>query len=290
MRPLFTILFSFTLLLNSCASTRINPLLSQEPDTEIPKKEFKALSKRAQKLWAARNDPSSLGEFILIQKKISRSKQCTQSDLTQLSRAEYIMGEFLIEDENERMAHFEEGVNWGEKALTFNPKFRKALVEERLPAELALENLEARDAESLYWMAVSLGKWASKKGVSTSLKYKDRIKKMIDRVSALKPDYFHGAVNRYYGAFYASLPGFNEEDLKLSRRFFEKAIKTAPGYFANHILFAEYYARKMDDQPLYRKHLEIVTKGNPQSMRDDVPEQTLEQTRARKLLEGINTK
>ncbi len=286
MRPLFTFLFGVVLLLPSCASTRTNPLLSQVNDGELSKKEFKTLSKKSAKLWQIRNEPGALEEFLSIEQKIANSKQSEQNDFVLLSRAEYLLGEFFTEDDHGKTLHFERASNWAEKALTFNARFKDALLRQKLPTELALDVLEKKDSEGLYWLAVSLGKWASRKGISTSLKYKDRIKKMVDRVAILNPHYLFSAVNRYYGAFYASLPGFNEEELRLSRSYFEKAIKLGPDYFSNHVLFAEYYAKKVDDQALFRKHLEVVVKGNPHHLKDFYPEQILEQIRAKKLLEG----
>ena len=109
---------------------------------------------------------------------------------------------------------------------------------------------------------------------------------MIDRVAVLNPNYFFGAVYRYYGVYYALLPEFNEEDLKNSRKNFEKALKKSPDYFSNHFLYAEYYAKKIDDQVLFKKHLHAVLQGNPHHLEGVYPEQILEQRRARKILEG----
>ena len=43
-----------------------------------------------------------------------------------------------------------------------------------------------------------------------------------DRVEELQPDYFYGAVYRYWGAYYAGLPSFAGQDLDRSKRMFER--------------------------------------------------------------------
>jgi tetratricopeptide (TPR) repeat protein len=242
--------------------------------------------KRGRKLWDERNQRESLIQYIESQTKIIHSNTRASEDLVRYARAEIIMGDYFSPTDSEKATHWENAANWAETALTFNPEFRNAVLFEKRPTEMALQFLKRKEVDALYWYAISLERWAHLKGVSTELKYSDRIKKMIDRVAALQPNFLFGAVHRFYGMYYALRPGMNEEDLKQSRSHFERALHASSEYFANHVLFAEYYAKKVDNQALMKKHLEAAAKGNPKHLKDDYPEQVLEQEHARTLLQG----
>jgi tetratricopeptide (TPR) repeat protein len=282
----YALFFILLLTLVSCASTRMNPLLSQDSDTSPPSMEITALSKNTPKLWLMRDHPESLFQFIGENEKVAKSSLGTQGHCILQARAYYLLGEYFSKTNEDRAVNWENASNWAEKALTFNADFKDALLKKKLPPELAIDVLTKKDVDALYWFAASLGRWVSTQGISSELKYKDRIKKMIDRVAKLSPNYLYGAVYRYYGVYYALLPEFEEEDLKNSRKNFEKAVKRFPEYFGNHVLYAQYYAKKIDDQALFKRQLEIVIKGNPHLLKDFYPEQVLEQARAKSLLEG----
>lgn len=281
--------FFIVIAVSSCASARMNPILSQEPDIVLKKEDLKALNQQANLLWASRHLKESLVAFIEIEENVSRSKSRTEEDLTRLARAYYLQGEYFSADLKTKIELWEKASNWAEKALTLNSAFKERILTQKVPTDQALDTLSKKDADALYWFAVALGKWASTQGLATKIKYKDRVKKMIDRVAILQPHYFYGAVYRFNGVYFASLPVFNQEDLKNSQANFEKALKRSPDYFANHVLFAEFYAKKVDDTALYKKHLEFVVNGNAKSLKDVYSEQVLEQTRAAQLLEGMKT-
>ena len=284
-----SLFFAVIVLLTSCASTHVNPLLSQEPDTTLAKKEIKVLRKEANPLWEKRNEKISLFEFLVVGEKIARSSHGDEEDLIRMARASYLAGEYFSSTDQEKAHYFELSSNWSEAALARNIFFKERVLQHNLPADQALDTLNKKDAEALYWFSVALGKWAITQSLATQLKYKDRIKMMIDRVSTLRPHYFYGAVYRYNGVYYASLPGFGEDNLKKSKFNFEEALKKSPDYFANHTLYAELYAKKVDDQELRRKHLDFVVNGDPNGLRDYYPEQMLEKERAKQILKGMIT-
>jgi hypothetical protein len=273
--------------LTACASQRVNPLLSQAADSALSKKDFLKKSHEADELWGNRNQQDSLLRFIELEEELSRSEFQTREHIVQLAHAHFILAEYMLDINRDKDAHWNQGANWAEKALTFNPAFKKKVVDEKVPTEQALSTLTAKDVEALYWYAGNLGRWASMQGLTQVLKYKERVKKMIDRVAELNSGFFYGAVYRYYGVYYALLPGYTDEDLKNSKRNFETALKKYPEYFSNHVLYAQAYASKIEDESLYKKHLNFVVKGNPKnfSYKEAYPEQLMEQARAKRLLE-----
>jgi len=194
-----------------------------------------------------------------------------------MARAEYLLAEYFLETSPEKLEHYAAAANWAELALYLHQDYAESQT---------LSKLRRNSVEGLYWFATALSRWSEVEGVSTSLRYKDRIQSMMNRVIELRPDYFFGGAFRYLGAYFGHLPGLNDEELRLSKGHFERAIKLGPDFFENHVSFAEIYGKKVDNHGLVKRHLEIAARGDPRRLKDFYPEQLLEQTRARKLLKG----
>ena len=290
--PYATYLFVFAtsifslFLLSSCATQRINPLLELNPkETDISQEAVD--SKKETQLWNHRYQKPDLEEFLKLQEPRAKTANATREQMIKISRAHFLLAEYFDASSDEKQSHWEAGANWAEKALTLNPQFKARRVQQKIPSEQCLDTLKAKDGEALYWFAANLGEWAKSQGLNTILKYKDRVKKMIDRAQELAPHYLFGAIYRYYGAYYASIPGFNAEDLNNSKKNFEKAIRKYPEYFGNHVMYAQYYAAKVKDIALYKKQLKWTIQGNPKTLREFYAEQFLDQEKAKKLLQTI---
>lgn len=286
MRTNLAIFFIFPLICSSCSTPRSNPRLGQIPDTRTPPETLARTAATTSRLWESRQQKDSLKAFIDQETVIARSPKRTEQDLIRLSRAEILMSENFAGTESERIRRYESAANWAETALTFNPELRFALLNKKIPTEDLLPRMKKRDAQALYWHALALSKWATLKGTATEIAYRNRIFRMMDRVEALAPGFDQGAVHRFYGTYYASKPGLDEEDLARSRSHFLRALEISPDFPENHVTFSEAYGRKADDLPLRKSHLEAALSGNLKIAGDRLPEQKLEQGRAKKILEG----
>ena len=125
-------------------------------------------------------------------------------------------------------------------------------------------------------------------GIATVLKYKAQIKNMINRVGELDKNFFYGAFDCYWGAYYAVAPGFAGGDMDKSIKSFNNAVKTEKNYLGNYVLIADYWAKKKGDKELFRKNLNKVLKMNPNKVRAIAPENRIEQRKAEKLLSQID--
>ncbi|MBU6152657.1 MAG: TRAP transporter TatT component family protein [Bdellovibrionales bacterium] len=234
--------------------------------------------------WARRDQRDSLKAFISAQKTLLKSPRRKEADFVRMARAEFLFGEYFSVESKEKREHFAESANWAEMALLENPEYRRGI--DGPHPEKAIYSLGKKNMEGLFWHAYSLSKWAELMGVGTSLRYRNRIQGMMERVNQLRPDYFHGGAHRYFGIHFARQPGLNEEDLALSRKHFEQALRSGPDFFSNHVSFAGIYGKKIENPALIKKHLEIAARGEPGTLPGFKPEQILEQKRARKILEG----
>jgi len=152
-------------------------------------------------------------------------------------------------------------------------------------AEDAVVVITRKGIPLVYWYASNLGKWAKAKGFSTVLKHKDRIFKMVSHVYETAPDYFHGAADRYFGAFYAVAPAFAGGDIKKSEAHFAASLKAEPKYLGTYVLGAELWATKAQNADIFVEYLNLVLSSPVDGIVELQPENEVEKKKAKALLE-----
>jgi hypothetical protein len=289
MRAIFTILFVFPLLLSSCAATRKNPFLSQTPDAKIHKKDFASLEKLAAKLWEQRQDRASVLKFIEIMKSLVNTPGRTRAQLVQLARAEALVGEYFAAGPSERAARFLAAANRAEVALHLNPAYLDAISVPRSTPEDWVSALEPKDADALLWFAEGLYRWSVEAGPETELKHRRSVKACFDRLETLSPGHHFAAVDRHFGIEHARAMSGDPEQAPFARARFEAALKKGGGFYGNPYAFALRYARPLGEDALLRSLLKPLSDKAPIGPKEILPEQLLEQRRAKSLLaEGMN--
>lgn len=269
---------------SGCAASRVAGWDSPAGTSESSAAEARALMAKAMGPWKQRHEKASLEESLKLLEDAASEDPSNLEILNHLTRGYYLMGDAHAETNEDKKTAFDLATRWGERAMATNDSFRKKVKDEGRNVEEALDTLTKREVPAMYWTAASLGKWARLSGLSTMLKYKNRIKLLVERVEALDPEYFHGAVPRYWGTYYAVAPGFAGGDINKSLQQYQKSFKLANNYFGTHVLFAENYATRKNDRELFKKHLEFVLNGKPESLPGLEPEQIIEQRKAKKMM------
>lgn len=255
-------------------------LMSFHAQAQITEGEAKALRPEAMRLWGNRAESSALSEALSSFEKIHEGMPQDRETLLYLTRGYFLMGEYHSTDKKEKMRHFEKSKDYGMKGMELNPEFQKLAKEKILKA---IEKLTAEDAPVTFWTAASLGKWSKLNGIMSSLKYKDQMLAMISKVEELTPDYFYGAVPRFWGSFYALAPGFVGGDMKKSKENFKKAQEMAPEYLGTQVLYAESYLVEKGEKKEFEKVLQDILLA-PLGPTEIQPENTLEKQKAERLL------
>ncbi|MBL7714354.1 MAG: hypothetical protein JNL01_02735 [Bdellovibrionales bacterium] len=267
-----------------CASSRTSGFSETAGKSANVKPESAKAFQVARTHWAKRDQKAEVEKAIAELEKAVQADAGNEEALVLLCRANYLLADGHLDDKDMKKKIWEKGTFWGEKALALNPKIRAKVVDEKVALEEVLDLVEPGQVPALYWTAVNLGKWARLSGIGTTLKYKDRIKKMIEKVEALDPGFFFGAVHRYWGTFYAVAPGFAGGDMNKSAERFKKGIEVAPHYLGTRVLYAEAYALKKGDRALFTEELNAVLKAKTSVVAEIEPENKIEQTKAKKLL------
>lgn len=284
MKPVWLMLLVLTFV--SCTTRKAGWEKSQTAK-EMSAADFKQSEDQAMQLWKQRYNLDSLKQSLEIFKELHAARPEDIEILTYLTRGHYLMADAHLEDADEKKKVFEQAASFGEMGMALNPEF-KASVDEDEDVVKALKYITVREVPIVYWTAASLGKWAKMTGIAAALKYKTRIKGMIEKVEALQPDYFYGAVPRYWGGFYAVAPSFAGGDINKSGKKFDESLKMAPHYLGTKVLKAELYWTKMSDKKAFIKELEEVIATKDDIVADLTPENMLEKKKAKKLLSQKN--
>ncbi|MBI2519247.1 MAG: hypothetical protein HYV97_02470 [Bdellovibrio sp.] len=270
-----------------CATSRTSGWDKGSEQVTLSDKDKKELEAKAQAHWGKRHVKEELLKFIDAYETLSKADQNNYKYLVGLCRGYYLFADGHLSDIEEKKLNWEKGVTFGERAMATNPDFKAKVVAEGGKVEAALDTLTKNEIESIYWTAVNLGKWGKAAGIATVLKYKTRIKEMITRVGVLDPTFFHGAVERYWGAYYAIAPSFAGGDLNKSESSFKKSLELQKDYLGTYVLYAELYASKKGDRKLFQDKLNYVLKADAHKIQEIAPENLIEQAKARRLLEQM---
>ncbi len=266
-------------------------LFANEPVTEVVKSpvvpgSYEDLINHANKSWANRyNKEDLLGSLKLYEKAYEKDPAKGYFPATRLSWGYYFLAEVFDRGNKEKMLKdYEQGKDWGIKALQTNIEVKKAGKKwYRAASKLGKDYIEA-----MYWTAVNLGKWSKLYGIMKSIFNLSKVKALMKRVTELDITFFYGAPDRYWGAFYAVIPSLMGGSLEKSKEHFEKSLKIAPYYLETKVLYAEFYAVRKEDKKLFKKLLNEVLKGDVTVYPDVVPEQKAAQDKARELLKKID--
>jgi tetratricopeptide (TPR) repeat protein len=277
------------LLLNGCATSRTTGWEQDSAASSLSAAQIEASIKEGKKLWQTRHIQADLESALQKFKAVADSNPNHAEALVYLTRGYYLLADGHLQDMEQKKKNWEIGISWGEKGMATLPAFKKAVVDEKQSVADAVKLLQKEQIDCLYWSAASLGKWAKNSGIGTTLKYKSQIKAMIERVGELQADYFYGAAPRYWGVYYAVAPGFAGGSMPKSLENFQKSLKIANHYLGTHVLFAENYHARKGDRDAFKKELEFVLNTKANIIPDLMPENTLEQAKAKKMLADMES-
>jgi len=256
------------------------------------KAQYEAAKAAADAAWSKRDDLAQAQIALDKFKEAATLKPDDWEAWTSASRAAYFIADGHLQfAEGKRKEYLDlhnSGVTYAEKALAAYSGEFETRVRAGTKVEDAVEVIGEPGVAPLYWYATNLGKWSNAMGFATRLKNKDRIFKVITRVADLAPDFFYGAADRYFGAFYAIAPAFAGGDLDKSLEHFKKATERYPYYLSTHVLLAEFYATKRQDKDLFKKELEFVLSVPDNAIPEVTAENKIEKAKAQRLLGKID--
>jgi hypothetical protein len=232
--------------------------------------------------FAQRADRAQLELAVSKYEEAVKLKDDDWQTYAKLSRACYALADqwlFFEKDKNPQLflATYEKGLNYAQRGMAaLSPD-----VEQRLAAGVDLKDavqlLDKQAIELLYWHATNLGRWANAQDITVVLNYKERIYNIMEMVLRFDPNFFYGAADRYFGAYYSIAPSFAGGNLDESWNHFQASLKIAPNYASTYILIAEFLAPKKQDEKMFDENIQKVL-----DMPDDVIPEMVAETKAEK--------
>jgi len=277
----------FLVFVVSCSTTRQEGWNKSTKSVELTAGQKTSLTKEAKDLWAKRVETETLKKSLEKFEQLHGANPNDLETLIYLTRGYYFLADAHIDDIEKKKEVYEKATAFGEKALATNEEFKKK-VSSGKSVEESLDVLTVNEVPAMYWTAASLGKWAKATGIAAALKYKTRIKGLIERVEKLQPNYFYGAAPRYWGGFYAVAPSFAGGDLKKSKTSFEKSLTIAPEYLGTKVLMAEVYWTKAGDKKQFEATLKDVLNSKEDKHKELGAENFWEKKKAEKLLKKMD--
>lgn len=238
----------------------------------------------ADALWEQRGIPAKAREMLAAYIAASEADPTNVGLLGRLSRAYYLVANYVETDPAKKDELFTKGLETGERALGLYPEFRR-IYQETKDEKKAIQAVGIEGIDAIYWTGANLGKWAAEKSLLIRLGNKSKVEAYNQRVMDLDRNYFYGAADRFFGALPTRIPG---GDLNLSKFHFEKSIEIAPNYFGTRTLMAEYYATKAQDRETFVKQLQYVINTPYDIIPEIAPENKYEQEYAKKLMERVD--
>jgi hypothetical protein len=181
---------------------------------------------------------------------------------------------------------YSDAASWAERALAMsNPPLAQAALANKKPSDIfALAQPADEDALVLY--AESLLWWAVDTNTTTVIDQKAMIEAAAGRALALDRSAGYGAPDRVLAVLACELP-IARQNLREALDHFEAAIAAAPAYLPTRLLYAEEYAVRLREAPLYRRLLHEVVDGDPRALVEAQPENEAAQREAQKLLKWL---
>ena len=173
------------------------------------------------KLIDRKEAPGNLDRAIELLTELKREHRGNDIVRGKLSHAYYYKGHLAAEDSRERTNFFDQGVRFGKEAITLNP----------------------RALYGNYWYASNLGLLGLCRGIMTSLKSIDPMRKSMEIVLQVNERFYFGGPHRALGRLFHQAPGWPISIGKKAKALdhLERAVEIGPNFFHNRLFLAELY-------------------------------------------------
>jgi predicted Zn-dependent protease len=201
--------------------------------------------------------------------RIDRARQLLEAALERerpveamilLSRVYFLTGEVRARDDDERLAAYGRGRDWGRRAVELAPRSEEAHV----------------------WYALNIGRWGQVKGVMRSLFLLPTLKEEIDTIFAINPKSVRG--HALAGNVLLELPGILGGDRKKAEEHFRAGLAVDPHFTVLRVDLARLLIAAGRREDARRELTRVVNETAPTSPADW---NARDRPRARALLESL---
>jgi hypothetical protein len=216
--------------------------------------------------WAGRADRRQLEAAIASWEAALAVDSRDWQTAIKLSRAlQQLANGWLVEgaDRDRRIRALERGMAVAETGMAAaSPDFARR-VKDGADVEDAVASLGAPHVGLVYWYATNLGTWIHAQGRMAGMKYRGRLEGLMRRVHTLEPGYDAFGADRFFGAYYAALPGFLGGSTAKCEQHLRAAQAGAPEHTGTYLLMAEFLAPARKDGAAFDRYLAAILDARP---------------------------
>ncbi|MDP6533233.1 MAG: TRAP transporter TatT component family protein [Candidatus Marinimicrobia bacterium] len=276
-------LLIIVIFLSGCSSLRTNTIPSKISDNA------ELLAERGENHWGKRIRPKDARlAHIMLKRAVSLTPH-DQQLVALFARVCHFLAYYVEKDSETKEILYLEGADAAWECIVALPEyeqiFNSAQGDSAAKSLASLSVLTGNSIPLMYWYCANKGRYLAHKKVVERLHYRETLETMMHKIMSENSDYYFGGPSRFFGAFYARLPGV---DLSIAADYFNKSIENSPDYFGTYILRARYLHTKAGDRTAFEKDLQFVLDADPTVLPDVMPENLMAQERAEELLTHIN--
>jgi len=252
--------------------------------------DVKQLLAAAASLEAAADSGDKIKNIITAYEKVTAIEPANFEALSKLSEYFFMYSYIYTPDKKERGKLYRKAIKCSERAMYTNPEFKK-LADQGKPVWEAVNVLTAKEMAPMYWWYMSAGQyWTDQNSLKRLLNFywTSRAKTVLERMTAVKPDWNYGRIYMSWACFYAIVPGFMGGDVKKSAENFDKAIQLGPDVLAHFVNRAQYLHVKNGDKEAFKKDLNFVISSDLKKINYPYPWGAGYQMKAKEVLGRID--
>ena len=212
--------------------------------------------------------------FGFVEEDILSSSDGSKEHATALARAEDF---------------YRRGREFGIAALSRQRHLHKGFKSAFKEFDLAIKKTGKKDVPALFWTAFNWASWVNLNRTDPmAIIDMPRIGAMIDRVIELDSNFYYGSAHAFKAIIAVSRPKMLGGNPELAKAEFEKAVEIEPDYLMTKVLYAQYYARQMQDRELFHHLLSEVIENSDNKLKEQALANALARRRAKLLLKMEN--
>ncbi|HQH80185.1 MAG TPA: TRAP transporter TatT component family protein [bacterium] len=181
---------------------------------------------------------------------------------------------------------YRRGKEYGIAALIKNKSMKKAFKSHVSLFEKEVKKMGKNDVDALFWTSFNWANWLNLNiDDPSAIVDLPRIEAMVRRVIELNENFYFGSAHAILGTIAASRPEMLGGEPELAKSEFIRAMEISPSNLMTKVMYAMYYARRIQDKKLFEDTLNDVIFSDVKPQDGQQLSNALAKIRAKRLLE-----
>ena len=276
--------------LAGCLQHRTSWLSPETPRTAAPSELAPAVELAHEKTGAA-GDREAVEGAVAAWHRVLEIEPANLEALVRAGDLELLLGAGYATSRREQREHYLESMRWNERALYTLPAFR-ARVDAGEPLWTAVDAVGNEGMEPMIkWVTAVFylyGNTLSSLGKVLNVRWLNRSRRVMERMSAIDPDWGEGVLRFSWGIFYVALPPVAGGDRAKAAQEIERALKLGPDWLLFRWGRGRYLHYETGNRTGFVDDLEWVVAQDPRQASGPYAWNVYLQRDARRLLDAVD--